>query len=236
MDEKNKKNDLNKKEELKLKRIKEVFEESGMSQRKFAALLDIEPPSFNKILVGTNNLSKLLANTVELKLGISAKWLLEGVEPKKINPTKKLDVFDRMILELLDGPQTDDDQKGILHVIYILAKRAGERIALTTIENQKLTGERPLKMEVPLPTRYEHLNSDRGALFNKALQKLTRDEFLWMYLTLHHRDEGEAGRTCQKLIDSGYDFPKQIPEKIKKFIDDLNEVQNEIDTILELER
>ena len=59
-------------------RIRQTYEELELSQRRFAVTIGLTPSGLSAVMVGRNNVSPTLANSIELKHGYRAEWILTG--------------------------------------------------------------------------------------------------------------------------------------------------------------
>ena len=66
------------------KRLRIVFNSYGKSSRAFSETIGLKPTSFHKVLTGPAGLTIPLANSIELKHGYRAEWLLTGKGDMKI--------------------------------------------------------------------------------------------------------------------------------------------------------
>ena len=80
-------------------RLLYAIKNSEMTQRKFAGLIGISPNGLNLIVKGKNRLSRTLALATELITGVRAEWILNNELPKFVDPTSKIEPWDRMVLE-----------------------------------------------------------------------------------------------------------------------------------------
>jgi len=80
-------------------RLLYAIKNSEMTQRKFAGLIGISPNGLNQIVKGKNRLSRTLALATELITGVRAEWILNNELPKFVDPTSKIEPWDRMVLE-----------------------------------------------------------------------------------------------------------------------------------------
>ena len=72
---------------------------SGMTQRKFAGLIGMSPNGLNSIVKGKKRLSRILALATEQITGVRAEWILNKDFPIDLDPIRKIDPWDRMVLE-----------------------------------------------------------------------------------------------------------------------------------------
>ncbi len=72
---------------------------SGMTQRKFARLIGMSPNGLNQIVKDKNRLSRTLAFAAELITGVRAEWILNKEFPVYVDPSSKIEPWDRMVLE-----------------------------------------------------------------------------------------------------------------------------------------
>lgn len=68
-------------------RLRRFRMELGITQRELAKILGISPPTYNEYEKGRLNTVKIAWRLKEY-LGINDHWLLEGTEPKIIDPKK----------------------------------------------------------------------------------------------------------------------------------------------------
>lgn len=61
-----------------------IDKEKVNSRRDFAEKININYFRLSKVLTGLRPMSDEMANSVEKVFGISAKWILEGIDPKYI--------------------------------------------------------------------------------------------------------------------------------------------------------
>ena len=80
-------------------RLLYAIKNSEMTQRKFAGLIGISPNGLNQIVKGKKRLSRTLALATELITGVRAEWILNNELPKFVDPTSKIEPWDRMVLE-----------------------------------------------------------------------------------------------------------------------------------------
>jgi transcriptional regulator with XRE-family HTH domain len=59
-------------------RIKKIYKNLGMSQRKFSISVGLYPTSLARVVTGETKVSRLLANSIELIYGYSADWIITG--------------------------------------------------------------------------------------------------------------------------------------------------------------
>ena len=70
-----------------------------MTQKKFAGLIGMSPNGLNAIVKGKKRLSRILALSTEQITGVRAEWILNNENPMYVDPTSKIDPWDRMVLE-----------------------------------------------------------------------------------------------------------------------------------------
>ena len=73
--------------------------DSDMTQRKFAELIGMSPNGLNAIVKGKKRLSRILALATEQITGVEANWILNEEQPMRKDPLRKIDPWDRMIIE-----------------------------------------------------------------------------------------------------------------------------------------
>jgi plasmid maintenance system antidote protein VapI len=86
---------------------------SEMTQRKFAGLIGVSPNGLNQIVKGKNRLSRILALATEQITGVRAEWILNNENPMHVDPSSKIDPWDRMVLEFYG---IDCDTELFVHV------------------------------------------------------------------------------------------------------------------------
>ena len=84
-----------------------------MTQRKFAELIGVSPNGLNQIVKGKNRLSRILALATEQITGVRAEWILNNENPMHVDPTSKIDPWDRMVIEFYG---IDCDTELFVHV------------------------------------------------------------------------------------------------------------------------
>ena len=86
---------------------------SEMTQRKFAGLIGVSPNGLNQIVKGKNRLSRILALATEQITGVRAEWILNNENPMHVDPSSKIDPWDRMVIEFYG---IDCDTELFVHV------------------------------------------------------------------------------------------------------------------------
>ena len=81
-------------------RLNTVFKASGKSSRAFSESIGLKPTSFHKVLTGPAGLTKPLANSIELKHGYRAEWLLSGKGKMKVAKHNQLSPLERCFLDV----------------------------------------------------------------------------------------------------------------------------------------
>ena len=76
-----------------------AIKDSDMTQRKFAELIGMSPNGLNAIVKGKKRLSRILALATEQITGVEADWILKEESPMRKDPLRKIDPWDRMIIE-----------------------------------------------------------------------------------------------------------------------------------------
>ena len=94
-------------------RLLYAIKNSEMTQRKFAGLIGMSPNGLNSIVKGKKRLSRTLALATELITGVRAEWILNNENPMHVDPTSKIDPWDRMVLEFYG---IDCDTELFVHV------------------------------------------------------------------------------------------------------------------------
>ena len=80
-------------------RLLYAIKDSEMTQKKFAGLIGMSPNGLNAIVKGKKRLSRILALSTEQITGVRAEWILNNENPMHVDPTSKIDPWDRMVLE-----------------------------------------------------------------------------------------------------------------------------------------
>ena len=80
-------------------RLLYAIKDSEMTQKKFAGLIGMSPNGLNAIVKGKKRLSRTLALATELITGVRAEWIHNNELPKFVDPTSKIEPWDRMVLE-----------------------------------------------------------------------------------------------------------------------------------------
>ena len=80
-------------------RLLYAIKDSEMTQKKFAGLIGMSPNGLNQIVKGKKRLSRILALSTEQITGVRAEWILNNENPMHVDPTSKIDPWDRMVLE-----------------------------------------------------------------------------------------------------------------------------------------
>ena len=81
-------------------RLNTVFKASGKSSRAFSESIGLKPTSFHKVLTGPAGLTIPLANSIELKHGYRAEWLLSGKGKMKVAKHNQLTPLERCFLDV----------------------------------------------------------------------------------------------------------------------------------------
>jgi len=81
-------------------RLNTVFKASGKSSRAFSESIGLKPTSFHKVLTGPAGLTKPLANSIELKHGYRAEWLLSGKGKMKVAKHNQLSPLESCFLDV----------------------------------------------------------------------------------------------------------------------------------------
>ena len=76
-----------------------AIKDSDLTQRKFAELIGMSPNGLNAIVKGKKRLSRILALATEQITGVEADWILKEESPMRKDPLRKIDPWDRMIIE-----------------------------------------------------------------------------------------------------------------------------------------
>ena len=80
-------------------RLLYAIKDSEMTQKKFAGLIGMSPNGLNAIVKGKKRLSRILALSTEQITGVRAEWILNNENPMHVDPTSKIEPWDRMVLE-----------------------------------------------------------------------------------------------------------------------------------------
>ena len=81
-------------------RLKIVFKAFGKSSRAFSETIGLKPTSFHKVLTGPAGLTIPLANSIELKHGYRAEWLLTGNGNMKVGKHNQLSPLEKCFLDV----------------------------------------------------------------------------------------------------------------------------------------
>jgi plasmid maintenance system antidote protein VapI len=94
-------------------RLLDAINNSKMTQRKFAGLIGMSPNGLNSIVKGKKRLSRILALATEQITGVRAEWILNNENPMFVDPSSKMDPWDRMVIEFYG---IDCDRDLFVHV------------------------------------------------------------------------------------------------------------------------
>ena len=94
-------------------RLLYAIKNSEMTQSKFAWLIGMSPNGLNSIVKGKKRLSRILALATEQITGVRAEWILNNENPMHVDPSSKIDPWDRMVLEFYG---IDYDTELFVHV------------------------------------------------------------------------------------------------------------------------
>jgi len=83
-------------------RLKIAWIRSGLSQEEFRAKIGISLSSLSTLIKGKSPVSWPVAYAVEIMHGFDADWIKEGKGISRADPSKRLDPWQRMILELFN--------------------------------------------------------------------------------------------------------------------------------------
>ena len=81
-------------------RLRIVFNSFGKSSRAFSETIGLKPTSFHKVLTGPAGLTIPLANSIELKHGYRAEWLLKGKGNMRVGKHNQLSPLERCFLDV----------------------------------------------------------------------------------------------------------------------------------------
>ncbi|HAF88312.1 MAG TPA: hypothetical protein DCG23_00865 [Deltaproteobacteria bacterium] len=81
-------------------RLKKIFKASGKSSRAFSESIGLKPTSFHKVLKGPAGLTIPLANSIELKHGYRAEWILNGKGNMKVSKRSQLSPLEICFLDV----------------------------------------------------------------------------------------------------------------------------------------
>ena len=81
-------------------RLNKVFKASGKSSRAFSESIGLKPTSFHKVLTGPAGLTIPLANSIELKHGYRAEWILNGKGNMKVAKYNQLSPLESCFLDV----------------------------------------------------------------------------------------------------------------------------------------
>ena len=88
-------------------RLLDAINNSKMTQRKFAGLIGMSPNGLNSIVKGKKRLSRILALATEQITGVRAEWILNNELPKFVDPTSRIEPWDRIVLEFYRSNDMD---------------------------------------------------------------------------------------------------------------------------------
>ena len=88
-------------------RLLDAINNSKMTQRKFAGLIGMSPNGLNSIVKGKKRLSRILALATEQITGVRAEWILNNENPMFVDPSSKIDPWDRIVLEFYRSNDMD---------------------------------------------------------------------------------------------------------------------------------
>lgn len=162
-------------------RIKQIYQELEMSQRGFATSIGLQPTSLAAILSGRSGVTQVLANSIELFSGYSAKWILNGEGEALAEKTNQTQLYESMLAYAVEGIFSEDRlgafvEKGLMMWVdkEIDEKRDKyiKRIKKTELSEQKIFSEIGMKIEDQIKIR-----DKRDALIEEASMKLDENEF-----------------------------------------------------------
>ena len=209
-------------------RIRLIYEkELKMSQRSFAKSIGIAPTGLSGIFRSGVRVTRLMANSIELKYGYRADWILEGKDPKMVDKLARLDPFDKMVLDSLKGNQSLEFKKKIILIIFQYKYTANEFLFFKK-DDEIIWDSLRIYSENDFEESYKKLFRQRKSLLNE-LQELEYNELIWVLMTVHTGDELTAHK-CEIL--KGYRFPDEMPASLRSKIDDINKVQCQIEKLI----
>jgi hypothetical protein len=146
-------------------RLKIVFNSYGKSSRAFSETIGLKPTSFHKVLTGPAGLTIPLANSIELKHGYRAEWLLTGKGDMKIGKYNNLSPLEKCFLDVWESSY----QKWYILEILIfekLNKKIADKFWNSLREGVELEVGDSLRSDA-------HLNLDR---VNQVFKELRNEE------------------------------------------------------------
>ena len=145
-------------------RLLDAINNSKMTQRKFAGLIGMSPNGLNSIVKGKKRLSRILALATEQITGVRAEWILNNENPMHVDPSSKIDPWDRMVIEFYG---IDCDTELFVHVFGEIERKTSPfrnsidpEIAWSKEQNDKyqaLIGEAKDKVDY-----FIHLEASEG--------------------------------------------------------------------------
>tara|TARA_Y100001970_G_scaffold260802_1_gene343233 strand:+ start:2447 stop:3139 length:693 start_codon:yes stop_codon:yes gene_type:complete len=146
-------------------RLRKVFNSYGKSSRSFSETIGLKPTSFHKVLTGPAGLTVPLANSIELKHGYRAEWLLTGNGNMKVGKHNQLSPLEKCFVDVWESSY----QKWYILEILIfenLNKKVADQFWNTLREG--------VDLEVGDSRRSEaHVNLDR---VNQVFRELRNEE------------------------------------------------------------
>jgi len=146
-------------------RLRIVFNSYGKSSRAFSETIGLKPTSFHKVLTGPAGLTIPLANSIELKHGYRAEWLLTGKGDMKIGKYNNLSPLEKCFLDVWESSY----QKWYILEILIfekLNKKIADKFWNSLREGVELEVGDSLRSDA-------HLNLDR---VNQVFKELRNEE------------------------------------------------------------
>ena len=82
-------------------RLIDSLKDRSISQRKFAGMIGMSTNGFHSIAKGGTRVSRVLALATESLLGVNAEWILTGEGDPELDLQKKIDPWQRLVLNRL---------------------------------------------------------------------------------------------------------------------------------------
>jgi transcriptional regulator with XRE-family HTH domain len=98
-------------------RVREIIQEHGMSQKDFAARLNVTGSYISKLLRGECGMATATALLIEELFGYSKEWILNGAEPKLLAGVKELTPLKRQLIADVECMSPEE-----LKAVYIYIK------------------------------------------------------------------------------------------------------------------
>lgn len=172
------------------KRIKDIIEMSGKSDRAFAKVLGIPPTSLASALAKNQEISPLWAYAIQVKFGYSAEWILEGKGEEKAASGTNEQALNQMLADSLRGLFPGSKavpfiEQGLLRIIDEEALKK-QRAAFKAVEKDaSRTRAKANETLLESTAKQMKLVEQRTKLFQEAYDDLDNDELLSLYFQIY---------------------------------------------------